>query len=202
MTITKRTLSLTIALVAAMAVIIVSQSRWITDIKAERDTYKGNVASLMTGMEQLRQDSTMQASQIRTLQLSVDEYEIYRSIDLKTIESLNIKLKNVQAVSKQEMEVEATVSTPIKTDTVVVRDTIRPVRTFELHNDHIRLDGRIENDSLTANINVPITLTQVLHKIPKHKFLWWNWGCKAVKQVIITDNPYINLKYAEYIELK
>ncbi len=33
----------------------------------------------------------------------------------------------------------------------------------EMHNEYIAFDGVIRNDTLKATVNVPITITQVLH---------------------------------------
>ncbi len=171
-------------------------------MRNERDIYMGNTHSLMIGMEQLRKDSISQAVQIQSLTLTVDEYRKSSENDLKTIEDLKLKLKNVKAVGKQEYEVEAPVVAPVVRDSDKVDTLYVPYQKVSMHNDYITFDGTIKNDTLKATVNVPITITQILHKVPKHKFLWWSWGCKAVKQVVVSDNPYVNIKYANYIELR
>lgn len=195
--------NIVLALVAlCLSGVSIFQYNMLKKVKAERDTYQNNTYGLLAQIDTLRADSTMQAYQIQTLGLSVDEYKRYRAEDANIIKSLKVKLENVSAVSKHEMEMQASISAPIKTDTLIRNDTIYPSKTVQLHNNYIKFDGSIHGDSLTANINVPVTLTQIVHKIPKHKFLWWSWGCKAVKQIIVTDNPYLTIKYSEYIELK
>lgn len=189
-------------IIGVLCGMIFFQYNALKQAKEERDIYKNNTYGLLAQIDTLHNDSAIQAYQVQTLGLNVEEYKRYRADDLNTINALKLKLKNVSAVSKQEMEVQAAINVPIKTDTIIQNDTIYPVKTVRLHNDHISFDGNIRGDSLTADINVPVTLTQIIHKVPKHKFLWWSWGCKAVKQVIVTDNPYLNIKYSEYIELK
>ena len=183
-----------------MAAIIYYQHDTIQEVKRDRDTYQNNTYGLLTDIEALRKDSLEQAYQIQTLSFTVDEYKAYRAEDLNTIQSLKLKLKNIQSVSKQSLEVNAPIATPIVKH---IPDSIsRPITTVKLENTHISFIGTIKNDSLIANIQVPIQLTQIIHKVPKHKFLWWSWGCKAIKQVIVTNNPYVNLNYSEYIELR
>lgn len=200
MTISRTTLVLG-GMMLCMAGVAIWQRHTIKNIKEERDTYQNNTYGLLTKTDTLRKDSALQAYQIQTLKLSVDEYKEYRAEDMRTIQALGLKLKNVSSVSKQQIEVEAPINVPIVEKTVLQDSVEVKTHTVALHNDYIMFDGTIQDDSLTAQINIPIQLTQVVHKIPKHKFLWWSWGCKAVKQVITTDNPYVNLKYSEYIEL-
>lgn len=200
MNISKAIIPIGIAILG-VAGLIFYQHHKINSIKQERDTYQNNTYGLLSNIEELKKDSAMQAYQIQTLSLSVGEYKTYRAEDLKVIEQLNLKIKQVSSVSKQELEVQAPVNAPV-VEKIVYRDSI-PVKmqTVSFENEHISFNGSLQNDSLVAQINIPIKLTQVLHKVPKHKFLWWSWGCKAVKQVVITDNPYVNLKYSEYIEI-
>lgn len=185
------------AIILGMAAIIAYQHDTIQEVKEDRDAYQNNTYGLMTDIEQLRQDSTTQAYQIQQLSLTVDEYETYRAEDLKTIQSLKLKLKNVTSISKQELEVHAPIQAPIIQDSVPTH-----ISTIKLQNQHISFIGKIQHDSLIADIQIPIQLTQIIHKVPKHKFLWWSWGCKGVKQIIMTNNPYVHLNYSEYIELR
>lgn len=181
--------------------VIFFQRQQIHKLTEERNTYQNNTYSLLSDMEVLKNDTAMKAYQVQTLNLSLDEYKKYRAADAKTIEDLRIKLKQVTAIAQQEMEINASIKTIVKDS--VVHDTIpHIIQAMSFANEHISFVGKIEKDSLTANINVPIRLSQVLYKVPKHKFLWWSWGCKAVKQVIVTDNPYVHINYSEYIEVK
>lgn len=181
--------------------VIFFQRQQIHKLTEERNTYQSNTYSLLSDMEVLKNDTAMKAYQVQTLNLSLDEYKKYREDDAKAIEDLKIKLKRVTAAAQQEIEIKASIKTIIRDS--IVHDTVpRIIQAMSFTNKHISFVGSIKNDSLTANINVPIKLSQVLYKVPKHKFLWWSWGCKAVKQVIATNNPYVNINYSEYIEIK
>lgn len=188
------------AIILGMAAIIYHQHDTLQEARHERDTYRNNTHGLLADIEELRKDSTEQAYQIQALSFTVEEYKTYRAEDLNTIQSLKLKLKNVQSVSKQSLEVNAPIATPIVSHRP--DSTSRPVTSVRLENPHISFIGTIQNDSLIAKVQVPIQLTQIIHKVPKHKFLWWSWGCKAIKQVVVTNNPYVNLNYSEYIELR
>lgn len=191
-----------VSIILSLVAVIVWQFNSYRSLKDERNLYMSNTHALTIGMEQLRKDSTSQAVQIQSLTLTVDEYRKCSENDLKTIEDLKIKLKNVKAVSKQVYKVEVPVTAPVTHETERIDTLYVPYQKVEMHNEYIAFDGVIRNDTLKATVNVPITITQVLHKVPKHKFLWWTWGCKGVKQAIVSDNPYVTIKYADYIELR
>lgn len=191
-----------IVFVGLIGFIVIQQNK-INTIKSERDRYNNNAKSLLEQVDTLRNDSTMKAIQIRALGLSLDEYKQYRANDAEVIKSLGIKLKNIQSVSNTGITVEVPIESTVRHDTVYLPNTVTiPVETIRYDNEHIHFNGIIRNDSLKANFSIPITLTQIVHKVPKHKFLWWSWGCKAIKQIITCDNPYVNINYAEYIEIQ
>lgn len=185
--------------ILSMAAIISYQHNTIQKVTKDRDTYQNNTYGLMSNIEELRKDSMEQAYQIQALSLTVDEYKEYRAEDLQTIKSLKLQLKNITTVSKQSLEVNVPIAVPIIKEKPQIEPAPINVR---LHNEHISFIGTVSNDSLTAKIQVPIQLTQIVHKVPKHKFLWWSWGCKGIKQIVVSNNPYVNLKYSEYIELR
>lgn len=191
-----------IAVIVGLGTIVGFQGKRISQVTDERNQYQQNTYTLLADIETLQQDSAIQAYQVDKLTLSLDEYRKYRSEDAQTIADLKLKLKQVSAISKSEISVNVPINTPVR-DTVIVVDSIyRKVQTIAYNDSNVSFNGTIWNDSLKANLHVPVTISQVLYKVPKHKFLWWSWGCKAVKQVVITNNPYVQLNYSEYIEIK
>ena len=90
------------------------------------------------------------------------------------------------------------VATPIS---AVVRDTVPVVQQkVEMVLPHIQLDAVIEKDSLKGDIRLPIALQQIVWVEYKRKYLFWK-KVKAIHQTISSDNPYIEIKYTEYIQI-
>lgn len=191
-----------IAVIVGLSTFVGFQFKRINQVTQERNQYRQNTYTLLGDIKTLQYDSSIQAYQVDKLTLSLDEYKKYRSEDVQTIADLKLKLKQVSAISKSEISVDVPISTPVR-DTVIVVDSVyHKVQTIAYNDSNVSFNGTILNDSLKANFHVPVTISQVLYKVPKHKFLWWSWGCKAVKQVVITNNPYVQLNYSEYIEIK
>ena len=176
--------------------------RYAVRITNERNRYQQNTEALLADYTRIQIDSTRMAVDVKTLRLTVSEYEEYRVEDAALIKRLGIRVKDLEAAAKHLLAVNAQITAPVK-DSVIVRDTVFvPVQSVEMVNPHIEFRGIIENDTLTANVNIPVTLNQAVFVEYKHKFLWWRWKVKAVHQTITSDNPYVDIEYSEYIKIE
>ena len=194
-------ITLPLVVMLCMGSVIGFQYKKINQITEERNQYRQNTHSLLSSIETLRKDSSIQANQVQTLTLSLDEYKKYREEDSQIIKDLKLKIKQVSSIAKQELEVKVPINVPVKN--IVVTDGIPDtIQTVSYNNQYVSFKGYIKHDSLTAQFNIPVTISQIMYKIPKRKFLWWSWGCKAIKQIIVTNNPYVQLNYSEYIEIQ
>lgn len=168
-------------------------------LKGERDRYRGNTEALLTDMKRIRIDSTTMAVDANTLRLRVDEYKRLRAEDAEKLKQLGVKIKNLEAAARHEIEVAGPIDAAVQ-DTVVIRDTVPLLRQkVEMITPHIRLTGLIEAGRLTGEIRVPVTLNQAVWVEYKG---WWFWKrVKAVHQTISSNNPYVDIRYSEYIQI-
>jgi len=187
-----------IAILGLVSFVLYKQT---VSLRLERDKYKGNANALLSDIRHMRVDSATTAANVKVLRLSLDEYKQYRADDLETIKKLDIRLKSIQSVSKHEVEVDADIIAEIK-DTIVVRDTIVQVlKKVEMNTPYLQVNGIIDNNQLIGKIHLPVNLHQVVWVEHKHRFLWWRWGVKAVHQTISSDNPHVQIKYSEVIQI-
>ena len=171
-------------------------------LETERDKYQSNTNALLSDVKRLRIDSTTTAVDIKTLRLTLDEYRQYRAEDAEKIKKLGVKLNDLQMAAKYRLEINAPLETALK-DSVIVRDTVRiNVKAVEMDTPYLQLSGTIEDNHLSGRIHVPVTLQQVVWIEPKYRFLCWRWGIKAMHQTIASDNPYVEIKYSEVIEIR
>lgn len=175
---------------------------WGSRMKKERDTYQSNTHALLADARHVRIDSAMMASTIQVLNLSVDEYKKYRMEDAATIKKMGIRINDLEAAGRHDVEVNAPVDATVK-DTTVIRDTVKViVKAVKMETPYIKLIGIIEDNHLKGNIHLPVHLHQAFWVEYKHRFLWWRWKVKAIHQTISSDNPYVVIKYTEFINLK
>lgn len=189
-----------LAAVVVLGGIVWLQHRNTVRLKGERDRYRSNSAALLSEVRRIQADSATMALDAEVLQLTLDEYRRFRAEDAETIRRLGVKVKNLEAAARLEVEVAGPIDAAVR-DTVVIRDTVPLLRQkVEMITPHIRLTGIIEDNRLRGEIRVPVTLNQAVWVEYKG---WWFWKrVKAVHQTISNDNPYVEIRYSEYIRIK
>ena len=189
-------------IIAVLSGITISLLRSRQRLIEEKDSYKSNTEALMSEVRRIQADSSTMALDIKTLTMSLDEYKRFRAEDEEKIKKLGIRIKDLEAAAKHNVKVDAPIDAEIK-DSVMIRDTV-PVflKAVRMDTPYLKINGIIENDRLTGKINLPVTLNQAFWLEYKHKFLWWRWKVKAIHQTISSDNPYVEIKYSEYIKIK
>ena len=74
-------------------------------------------------------------------------------------------------------------------------------RHFHWHDTWNTVDGIVTADSVLCRVTGVDTLRQIVHRIP-HRFLFFRWGTKALRQEISSSNPHTRIVYTEYIRLE
>lgn len=184
--------------VLALCLVVYVQHWRSVRLKADRDRHRQNSEALLSDVRRFRIDSATTAVDVKALRLSVDEFERYRAGDLAKIRAMGVKIRNLEAAAKHRMEVAAPIDAIIR-DTIIVRDTVPVVaQRVEMLTPHIQMRGVIEGGRLWGEIRVPVTLRQAVWVEYKRRWIFWK-RVKAVHQTISSDNPYVQIKYSEYI---
>ena len=174
--------------------------RKVDKITTEKDKYQQN--TLLSDIKRIKIDSSTMAIDVKTLKFTLDEYKQYRTEDAKLIKKMGIQIKDLEATAKQNIIVNAPIQAEIR-DTLILRDTISQyISTVKMKNPHLTLNCIIENDTMKGTIVLPVNLNQAIWAEYKHRFLWWRWGLKAIHQSVGSDNPYVQIYYTEFINLR
>lgn len=169
--------------------------------RAEKERLEANQTALLSQVEYYTTKNGKSAADVRKLTLTVDELKQYNATLKKTADDLGIKLKRVQSASTTGVRTEVKFITQVR-DSIVYRDSIIvPVKAFTWRDPWTDVAGVIERDSVDLSVSSVDTLTTIVHKIP-HKFWFIKWGCKAIKQTVVSSNPHTKITYTEYIEVK
>ena len=169
-------------------------------VQQERDAYRENVQTLLDSLREMRIDSTRTAYTVGRLRLEKDEFEKRYREDAETIKKLNLRIKDLQSVSKVGIEVEAPIQAPLKRQTIEPLD-IQPI-VLSYFDAHRTVNLIVNRDSISGYVRMNANLSQYVYLIYKHRFLWWRWGVKGIRQTIVSDNPYVKIGYNEYIEIE
>lgn len=192
---------LTLIIIGALSVALITATVAYHKERAERKRLNDNQTALMSQVDYWTAENEKSAADVLKLTLTVNELKNTNKQLNKTVEDLGIKLKRVQSASTSGTKTEIKIVTQIR-DSIVYRDSIiAPIKIFDWNDAWVDVKGLIERDSVDLSFCSRDTLTTVVHKIP-HKFWFIKWGCKAVKQTVVTSNPHSKITYNEYIELK
>lgn len=177
------------------------QQRKMVRLEKERERYEQNSFALLSEMKRMQLDSATMALDTHTLRLTVDEYQRFRAEDAEKIKQMGIRLKDLEAAARHELSVDAPIDAVIR-DTVVICDSSAiVVQQVEMQTPHIQLSGFIKQHRLLGRIYLPVTLRQAVWVEYKRYWIFWK-RVKALHQSISCDNPYVEIKYSEYIHLQ
>lgn len=191
--------------ILSIAVLLLGLIVWLQYMRAvrladERDRFRMNSTALLSEVKRMQVDSATMALDTKALRLTVDEYEEFRARDAETIRRLGVRIRNLEAAARHEIEVKAPVDAVIR-DTLVIRDTVPLLRQkVEMITPHIQLSALIEENRLKGDIKIPVTLNQAVWV--EYKGCWFWKRVKAIHQTISSDNPYVEIKYSEYIKIR
>lgn len=168
---------------------------------SEKERFKANQTALLSKVDTLTTESGKHVAEVLKLTLTANELKKSNAQLKATADELHIKLKRVQSASTSATKTEIKVVTQVR-DSIVYRDSIiTPIKVFSWRDAWTDVNGVIEKDSVDLSVQSVDTLTTIVHKVP-HKFWFIKWGCKAIKQTVISSNPHTKITYTEYIEVK
>ena len=189
-----------IVIVLAAAIVFVKLYR--TEIR-ERRRLEDNQRALLSDVRYYRTRDSLSAASVERLTLSNREFRDYAGELEKAVADLQLKVRRLQSASRTVVETHYPVEVRLR-DTVIVRDSLvvaDTVRRLYYEDAWLTLDGTLDDDTFRGHIQSRDTLIQVVHRIPR-RFWFIRWGTKAVRQEVLTRNPYSRISYTEYIELK
>ena len=185
--------------IAALLIVWGATVKSCREIRKDRDRLADNQRRLMSEVEFYTTRDSLSAAGIERLTLTNREFRNYAGELEQTVESLRLKIKRLQSVSRSSTVVRYTVTAEVRDSIIPVRrDTIR---CFQYHDAYLSLAGCIEGKVFSGEVESRDTLVQVVHRIPR-RFWFIRWGTKAIRQEVVSRNPYARIVYTEYIELK
>lgn len=162
--------------------------------KSEVERQRQNVEILNKNFTSYKSAYGQSSAKVEALNYRLDELKINEAKLLLLIKSLKIKPKDVIS------------STQIGTETkVVIRTVIQyvdSVKCLNFEDKYNKISGCFKGDSIDLSVETFDNLTTIVSKIPKHKFLWWTWGVKAITLDITAENPNTRFNYLKYIEVR
>lgn len=175
-----------ILVILLAAIVVLFQQNHI--LRAERDRQIGNIETLMGEVKRYKMKDSLNVASVSSLNLTVEELKKHRAEDAKLIKELKLRPKDVEYITKTEIKTK---------DSLVYR--IDTVGCFHYRDKWLRVDACMADSLMTMESRDSIT--QVVHAIYKHRFLWWRWGIKGFRQEIVNFNPKSEIGYSEIVKV-
>lgn len=171
---------------------------------AKADRLSDNQRSLLEQISFYQTKDSLNAASVERLTLTVGELKSYLPALTETVEDLGLKVGRLQSVAQTATQSDYPIRTVVKDSLVYRKDTIErwlPLRCIDFDNRYLRISGCEEEGVFSGSIRTVDTLVQVVHRVPRK--LWFiRWGTKAIRQEVLSKNPYTSIVYSKYIELK
>jgi len=148
-----------------------------------------NVSALMGKVKSYKFRDSLNISEVSGLRLKVSELNEQREEDLNLIKELKLRPKDVQYITKTEV---------ITKDSLIF--ILQPDSCFHHQSEFLKIDVCLRDSSLYYESRDSII--QVVYPEYRHKFLWFRWGLRGMKQKIINLNPHSYIGYSEFILLE
>lgn len=187
-------------IVGLLVVVVVLWSKAKT-LTTENERLTANQTALMDKAAYYETEAGNAAASVQRLTLSYSELEENYQHVCKTADELKIKVKRLQAAATTATHTEVKVITEIR-DSIVYRDgRVDSLKFIMFRDPWVSVDGEIRGSDVELNVASCDTITQIIHRVPK-KFWFIKWGCKAIRQEVVSSNPHSKITYTEYIELR
>lgn len=197
--------------IAAVVLIVLSAMLYISiknnrQLRADVERYASNTSILMQDIERYRTSDSLNAAKVGVLSLKLSEMEDLRAEDIKTIESLKIKKKELEQITTMQMRTIANIKGEVR-DSVVYRDKIirDTVKALNVSDDWIDLHGVIYDDGIfDGTLEVRDSLT-IVETVQRKRFLGFLWRTKRIKSRevdVVNKNPYSQIVGLESITIE
>lgn len=170
-------------------------------LQTDNDRLTANQTALMQKATYYKTEAGKSAASVQKLELSYSELKDNYQQVCQTADELGVKVKRLQAAATTATKTEVRVVTEVRDSIVYLNGAVDSFKVFNWHDAWVNVVGEIKGRNVSLNVASQDTIIQIVHRVPK-KFLFFRWGCKAIRQEIVSSNPHTKIVYSEYIELK
>ena len=177
---------------------ISSQKKNLDRIKENMEVLLESNKDLILKARHYQIQDSLNVAQIKSLELTVKEFETYREKDAKLIKDLKIRNKDLEALVNTKLETRDTIL-------VAVHDTVPGIATFNYTSTWTDLSGTI--DMVKDTMQVSITNREdleIIESVTRRRFLGFLWYCKKLesrKIDVVSHNPNTTIKNVSYTKI-
>jgi len=185
--------------IVVLALISFSAYREYERIKEERDLYKSNTGVLMQDNYKYKVSDSLNALSSSALRISVSEMAKYRKAEYDLIANLNIKGRDIEAITLANLKTENKVAGIVK-DSINKNDTLH---CLDIKSKWYEVSGCEQNGKFQGLIVSKDSLI-VVESVKLKRFLGFLWKTKKVKDRkldVVSKNPNTKILGVEFIKI-
>ena len=169
--------------------------------RSDNERLSNNQQALISDLEVRKTKSGELVASQQQLRLTYDELKGNYEDVCQEAKNLGLRLSRLQSYHKTGTSTNINIKADVR-DSIVYRDRYVDTLKHFTWCDHpwVSVRGILGKDSVDLSIQSNDTLIQMIHRVPK-RFLFFRFGCKAIRQEIQSKNPYSKITYSRYIEL-
>lgn len=187
-------------ILVAVGLLLLQQHR-INNLQGQNESLAATKATLLDTIAQYKTKNGLQAAQIGEIRLSLDELKKYRAEDLKLIESLKTKGRDVEQIVTVNTYTRDTIYTVLR-DSIIRRDTImEPVRAINLDKRWYSIHGYIVADTLIGALSTRSSL-KIVETVKYKRFLGFLWKTHKIKNRkvdVVSLNPNETIENVDFV---
>lgn len=187
----KTIISLLAIMLITTMVAFISSANKNEALQRDLDRMTQNVANVNYDIQYDKVQDSLPVAQNNALQVKYDELQKLHLTDAQLIKNLKVRLKDAQTIH--------TVSSAT-TDTVPISPVPETADSVFSYRDRW-LQLHIDIPARQCQYTAYDSLTTIVSRTYKHKFLWWRWGTKGYKVQIVNFNPHSRINYSRYIDV-
>lgn len=192
-----------VAIVAMIATIIV-QSVKISDLKTERDRYKGNTEVLLQDISVYQTSDSLNAAKVGALELKLSEFERYRASDAELIKKLQTKNRDLEAVTSAQIETITQLRGNVRDSIVYLPGdtTANMYKCIDISDAWFSLRGCIDTNGFFKGTYINRDSILIAETVKYKRFLGFLWKTNKIKDReidIVSKNPHTKIMGFEYI---
>lgn len=166
----------------------------------EKERLQANQNALLEKNEFYRTEAEHNAASVEALTLSKREIEKYNADLVKTCDELNVSLRRMISASVSGIRSDYHIEGELREKSVTVHDTAQTMKCMDYDSPHLSFSACVDSSSfVVADIVTRDTINSIVHGVP-HKFLFFKWGIKEVRQEVFSTNPNTHIVYTQLIE--
>lgn len=169
-------------------------------LQADLDRQTENVGNLNYDIEYGKLGDSLPVAKTNALQSKYDELQKLHLADTKLIKDLKVKLRDVQSIHTAASTASDTVPLTPELHTANASTLSGIPDSIYTYRDRW-LSLRIDIPKRVCQYASHDSLTTVVSRTYRHKFLWWRWGTKGYQVQIVNHNPHAMIDYSKYIEV-